>query len=552
MKRSELEKNMNQLTDIYKKYNIGGENSVRVQALIEELREFKVRVLFVGCFSAGKSALLNKFIGKDILKENQNRETAIATEIVYDYEDYAELIRKDKSTQIDLENIKDYDVRDYDFYRYHINSESVLNLKDIILVDMPGINSGINEHNKAIFRYVDKGSGYVVLIDCEDGDLKPNVIKFLEEVNMYHDNIVIVISKTDKKIESDVREIAKRVKETAEDVLYKDVPVYTSSIYNDDNDFDGLLGNFNAEELLEQVFESRIEEARELCAITLKSMLTNLTVDTGEIENEIYERQKAKIILNEKLAKEKEKLNLDIKNNVKPLILADVRNALSISAEKIAMSILNNGDTDRIINDILRPILINSTKKYTQKTFAEFVNDMDIDSLISDKWNKQTTNDISDKYYKAKGSLSKLSETIDKGNKLYKTIVGGISIATSVVAPWIELIILFLPDILNIFGGIAESSRKEEVKNKVRMEVIPSIVMKLEEEVDKSLGELAEELIDEMEEKIGKYIEVEEEGLKLALERKAEKESSYNELIENIEKDIAYLSEAIEGANDEK
>lgn len=549
MGRREVEENIIELKDIYKKYNIEG--SETINTLSRELEEFKVRVLFVGCFSAGKSALLNKFIEKDILKEDQKRETAIATEIVYDYEDYAELIKGNEVEQVDLENIKKYDVKNYDFYRYHVNSEAVLNLKDITLVDMPGINSGIDEHNKAIFRYVDKGSGYVVLIDCEDGILKPNVIRFLEEVNMYHDNIVIVVSKIDKKTEEDVQEIVEKIKEIAEDVLDREVPLYTTSIYNDDNDFDGILGNFNAEELVEQAFETRVKEARELCVITLQSLLDNLSVDTKEIEDEIYERQKARIKLNEKILKEKGKLNFDIKNNVKPLILSDVRDALSSNSEKIAASILDNGDTDRIINDILRPILINSTKRYTAKSFEEFVNEINMEELITNRWNESVAGDISDKYHKTKGQISKISETIDKGNKIYKTIVGSISIATTIVAPWIELIILFLPDILNVFGRIAESSKKDEIKGKVRTEIIPNIIKKLESEVDNSLMALSEELINEMEEKIGEYIQVEEEGLKLALEKKQEKETLYNDLAKELEMDIANLSKSIEGNNDE-
>ena len=56
--------------------------------LLKESNEFKINILFIGSFSAGKSALLNRLIGKNILEESQAPETAIATELYNSEEEY--------------------------------------------------------------------------------------------------------------------------------------------------------------------------------------------------------------------------------------------------------------------------------------------------------------------------------------------------------------------------------------------------------------------------------------------------------------------------------
>ena len=45
--------------------------------------DYKINVLFIGGYSAGKSALLNCMIGSEKLVENQAPETAIATELKF-------------------------------------------------------------------------------------------------------------------------------------------------------------------------------------------------------------------------------------------------------------------------------------------------------------------------------------------------------------------------------------------------------------------------------------------------------------------------------------
>ena len=63
-----------------------GRNFQDAFQLSEELRDhFEIKLLVVGHFSAGKSALLNALLQRPaFLKEAQQPQTALATELVYD------------------------------------------------------------------------------------------------------------------------------------------------------------------------------------------------------------------------------------------------------------------------------------------------------------------------------------------------------------------------------------------------------------------------------------------------------------------------------------
>ena len=78
------------IIEIAKKYEIESSKE-DFKLILEESKRFEINVLFVGSFSAGKSALLNCLIGKNILEESQAPETAIATELYDSEEEYTVL-----------------------------------------------------------------------------------------------------------------------------------------------------------------------------------------------------------------------------------------------------------------------------------------------------------------------------------------------------------------------------------------------------------------------------------------------------------------------------
>ena len=183
----------------------------KIESIQKSTGEFALKVLFVGEFSAGKSALINTIIGKELLKEGQRPETAIASEIRYDTNEFIEAVCGKVKKRYEIENAELIDTTQYDFLIWHLNCEELMEYGECTLVDMPGFNSGIQNHNKAILQYAGKGNAYILVIDCEDGAIKQNIHSFIDEIKNYENNMAIIITKTDLKISEDIERIKENI-----------------------------------------------------------------------------------------------------------------------------------------------------------------------------------------------------------------------------------------------------------------------------------------------------------------------------------------------------
>lgn len=113
-------------------------------------------VAFVGCYSAGKSCLINNLLGRELLPHGTTETTTILTYIRYAEEEKAVLHRTDGSAQdIPLEEVSGVDQRretwnteELDYLEVFLNSE--LLQSGMILMDTPGINTVIQRHEQLL------------------------------------------------------------------------------------------------------------------------------------------------------------------------------------------------------------------------------------------------------------------------------------------------------------------------------------------------------------------------------------------------------------------
>ena len=125
--------------------------------------------------------------------------------------------------------------------------------------------------------------------------------------------------------------------------------------------------------------------------------------------------------------------------------------------------------------------------------------------------------------------------------KLYKTISTAIAISTNVLAPIIELLIVFLPDLVNLFKSIVSDSREEKAKKIILNEIIPQIISKLHNELDVPLQDVEEAAINGVVLTIQELIDTENNALAILKSKKQEKIDSYDNKVLNIQKDIELI-----------
>lgn len=203
-------------------------------SLAKRISEDKyVKVPFVGDFNSGKSSLLNSFLGRDILPTNILPETAVAYEIYFSENERLELVADGnvKKTSSSLDDIKTFSVTPSDIVRVYVNNADVksLNDKGVVLVDMPGIDSGIEAHNNAILNYIKEGTVFMLFNDAENGTLRSSTVSFINEIKQYGLSVHLFVSKADKKPADEIAQIKAQFEQTAKALIKADAQVGVTS-----------------------------------------------------------------------------------------------------------------------------------------------------------------------------------------------------------------------------------------------------------------------------------------------------------------------------------
>ncbi len=76
---------------------------------------------------------------------------------------------------------------------------------------MPGYDSPLDAHNKAISAFIDRGAHYVFLVSVEEGGLTKQALRRIQEVKDNGRDFSICLSKVDLKPASQVQEIVSHI-----------------------------------------------------------------------------------------------------------------------------------------------------------------------------------------------------------------------------------------------------------------------------------------------------------------------------------------------------
>jgi hypothetical protein len=523
-------------------------------------RDYCAHILVVGSFSAGKSALLNKYIGKSVLEESQAPETAFATELKFSENErfVAEYIDGTKIENLDF-NVLKSDADKISNLICYVNSENIKLHPDYIMVDTPGFDSGVERHNKALIKYIPQGTAYILVVDSDKGTLSESTLNFLKEVNCYSNDIGIIINKCDKKIPTEVEKVKNHIKNMLLAHTGFDYPIITTSIHDLDilEKLNELVESFDVNYLYDKNVTSELVYIKELIEDSLVIIQDNESCDLSELDNEINLREKAKTELINSIDSKKAKIKSEIRGNMKNKIISLVRNGLTNQADYLATGALISAESlqQRVI-EIVRPILITEVEEYSEVAIDAFVNKLEVSLLKSFDEELDLEQIIKSVYEKIKGIIDSGKFNISNRSifeldsnkkfnsmsaKLYKTISTAIAISTNVLAPIIELLIVFLPDLVNLFKSIVSDSREEKAKKIILNEIIPQIIAKLHNELDVPLQDVEEAAINGVVLTIQELIDTENNALAILKSKKQEKIDSYDNKVLNIQKDIELI-----------
>ncbi len=528
----------------------------------EKINNTELIVPVVGGFSAGKSTLINQFLGENILSTALTPETALATELRYSENSYIKAIKKDDT--FDKYEISEIDIikekaKNYKYIKLYLNNQKLQEIEPLILVDMPGFDAPIEHHNQAILNYLNRGIYFIILTSIEDGNITKSVLREITNIMEFGKDFSFCLSKTNLRTENDI----KAVQNIIEDQL-KDYFDFNKEIILTDNssglELEKILNNIDIEELFKKVFLSDLRFNHIENESSINIILSTLKVSREEVLKTITELENSiKNILNKKEQMIEEAEEKYSNTNIDGII-NKITNELNLQKEVlISYAIANPNNISQEINEIVKNILIPEIRKRIKDVSNRIVDDFSIElkNLENNLDNSNFDNNWIEKIsYSTKNILEKaqngLSTIVDErrsketDDKLYKAITTVLGVTTSFVAPIIEIIIIFLPEIVRFISGKAkEKQQKEKISEQISISIIPEIKRKLRETIPQIFNDYLKNTIETISQEFETQLEQKRQEIIVTQQDKEDNIKDIEQEIlklENIKKELQFLA----------
>ena len=536
--KTELEKADSSFEDIQK-------NTHASETLKQEIGEAELIVPVVGAFSAGKSTLINSFLGSDLLPVDVTPETALATELRYAESEYIEAIKKnDEADRYEIGEsgtIKER-AEQYQYVKVFLNSERLAEISPLVLVDMPGFDSPLDLHQRAVLTYLARGSYYAVLISVEEGTVTRSTHRQLSDFHEFEKGFSLFLSKANLKSDSDVRAITRGI----EELLSDDFGLYDSVITvgkEGGNSLKKMLKALDPEELFDKIWRPSLGDHFFAVDGSLNTRINALEKDESENQEAIDELASAL----ENLQRKKEEMVEDIHAKYSmthiDIIVEGVGADLSNSVEELTDITVRGGEDalQRHLSEAIRTSLLSHTNKELTRLNEKIADDLSsslegIDAIFSSyasdgEWIKDIEHRAPIVIKQGTKVLSKTAEMLRGKWGLYRVATTALAVTTTVVIPVLELVIIFLPEIIDFFR---KQKQEENIRNQLIGTTIPDIKIKIRSEFSEHFNEQVRRLINEQAESFDSQIKAKQSEI-------AEAEKVKQDKMRDIEQTIAQL-----------
>lgn len=516
----------------------------KLSEIQRNITDAELIVPVVGGFSAGKSTLLNSFLGNEILPTAVTPETALATELRYSDSNYIEAVTASGAVErhqlADFARLKD-NAQNFKNLRVYLNNENLKAIQPLVLVDMPGFDAPIENHNQAILNYLERGVFFVFLTSIEDGNITLSMKREIDNLQQIGKGFAFCISKTNLRAPNDVKAVQQKIAEQLEDDFD-----YTGQIalldMDGGNNLKNILTAVNPDELFKLLF---IDELRE----NYTGLIQSINVKISTFKSNRKEIEEALSALQNSLqgieAKKQSAIN-DVeqrysRDSVSVINQAVTSAILQQKMRLVDLAINNQGAFERELNDITKNALLSAVqtrfRAISQDLIEEMGNGINAqlatlpDGGLAGIAMDVLANSGADAFGKvANTALKSISKAImvNVTSTTLKALLGS-------VFGIVGAVLLFLPEIISLFTkGEKERRQREQVEQAIINNVIPQIQQQLNSVLPDLMNQNITALINQVSEQFEEQLQQKRNEIEAAEAEKAAKaaelESTINEL----------------------
>ena len=496
------------LRDINQKNGLSNDT---IDNIMNETKETAVCTPIIGGFSTGKSALINALVkipGMRLLKEDITPETAVPAELLYSQTERAVVSYKN-GTETELSPVAaakmETPANEIDHIRFCLNHDFLASIPDVMIVDMPGFDSGFEIHNKAIDMYLPRSMAYIIAIPAENMVLTSSIGNILHELSLNDMPICVAITKCDKdNVTDDFDEKLAQLRQSlAKYVGNREIPVFrTSSREGDVDELRSFLIKdiqTKSEIILANSFKAKVQSQIAITNSFLDTRLQNMNLSESELDEE-RDRLISKFNNFDKAYRD---AKLDFEDRLyecRKKIVADVDTALRDQEETYIAHIMNKQDFKSSINTTVRSAattsiranLIPLIESYLHRV-SKMLNDCEIDDFI----------------------IPEITVNLNKGKA--GTVV------TSILATLLIPFGLIIGPILSfVMGNKRREKIKQEIRQKLESDVYPQVMSAFKNNLEATINKQIADIYKAIEENIALQRETYEKAID---ENKAQSEA---------------------------
>ena len=496
---------LNALKEINQTYTLSNE---KIDQTLAEMQTAKICIPVIGKFSTGKSALINTLLGysRKLLREDITPETAVPTEIVYSPdEEWAEVVRNDQSTEsIEIPAYRDLsvDANKVQYIRLHLKNSFLEKIPDVMIVDMPGFESGFEVHNRAIDQYLPRSLAYILTFPADDMIVRSSIGNILKELCLHDMPICVVITKYDK-----CNDEFDATLQNLKNNLTRYLGNCPFSVYRADNQH---YGAEEVKEFLEQIQQqSQQILAKKFCTSVMSALDTteqylrtalssqNLTESELAEQEETLRRQMNE--LDTRISSTQNELKGQLDDCI-DLICANVVDNVRKEENTLIVMVLNRQDINERLNLIVRESL---TREVQQRLLPK------IESYVKKASNELNSNHFGDINISFHMDLEEIKKNV------VSTVVASVSAAILTSAPIFGMIIARL---LSLINKLKTEKKREEQKNQIRQDFAQKLYPQISQDVRTNLKTEVSRQIYAIEQSINEEITTQTNALRQALE----------------------------------